>query len=83
VRMRERAIRTGTASRRTSSCCADLTPQIREWFRDHNFTEEHFDAPDHAMYAVGVHRFAGARNRSPKAKSCSLLFGELLEHTSE
>ena len=37
----------------------DLTPRIREWFREHGFVEEHFDAPDHAMYSVGVHRFGG------------------------
>ena len=38
----------------------DLTPRIREWFREHGFQEEHFDAPDHAIYSVGVHRFLGA-----------------------
>ena len=38
----------------------DLTPRIREWFREHGFEEEHFDAPDHAIYSVGVHRFVGA-----------------------
>jgi hypothetical protein len=37
----------------------DLTPRIRQWFRQHRFEEEHFDAPDHAIYSVGVHRFMG------------------------
>ena len=37
----------------------DLTPRIRQWFREHGFEEEHFAAPDHAIYSVGVHRFAG------------------------
>ena len=37
----------------------DLTPHIREWFREHGFEEEHFDAPDHAIYSVGAHRFVG------------------------
>lgn len=27
--------------------------------REHGFEEEHFDAPDHAIYSVGVHRFVG------------------------
>lgn len=37
----------------------DLTPHIREWFRERGFEEEHFEAPDHALYSVGVHRFMG------------------------
>jgi hypothetical protein len=37
----------------------DLTPRVRAWFREYGFEEEHFDAPDHAMYSVGVHRFVG------------------------
>ncbi len=37
----------------------DLTPQIRGWFREHAFEEEHFDAPAHAIYSVGAHRFVG------------------------
>jgi hypothetical protein len=37
----------------------DLTPRIRAWFREHGFEEEHWHAPDHALYAVGVHRFNG------------------------
>jgi hypothetical protein len=37
----------------------DLTPRIRKWFREHGFEEEHFDAPDHAIYSVGVHRLVG------------------------
>src|SRR4051794_1650124 len=37
----------------------DLTPRIRAWFRKHAFEEEHFDAPDHAIYSVGMHRFVG------------------------
>jgi hypothetical protein len=44
----------------------DLTPRIREWFREHGFAEEHFEAPDHAMYSVGVHRFIG----SPSPPGC-------------
>lgn len=37
----------------------DLTPRIRQWFGQRGFEEEHFDAPDHAIYSVGVHRFVG------------------------
>lgn len=37
----------------------DLTPRIRNWFREHGFEEERFDAPGHAIYSVGVHRFVG------------------------
>ena len=39
----------------------DLTPRIRGWFHEHGFEEEHFVAPDHAIYSVGVHRFVGVR----------------------
>ena len=38
----------------------DLTPRIRGWFDEHGFREEHFAAPAHAIWSVGVHRFAGA-----------------------
>ena len=41
----------------------DLTPRIREWFREHGFEEEHVEAPDHAIYSVGVHRFVGVPSR--------------------
>lgn len=37
----------------------DLTPRIRRWFAEHGFGEEGFVAPDHAIYAVGAHRFHG------------------------
>jgi hypothetical protein len=37
----------------------DLTPQIRDWFGEHQFREEDFVAPDHAVFSVGVHRFLG------------------------
>jgi hypothetical protein len=37
----------------------DLTPRIRRWFREHDFSEEDFEAPAHAIYSVGVHRFVG------------------------
>ena len=37
----------------------DLTPRIRDWFSEHDFAEEHFVAPEHAIYSVGVHRFLG------------------------
>ena len=37
----------------------DLTPRVRAWFREHGFREEHFEAPEHAIYSVGVHRFVG------------------------
>jgi hypothetical protein len=37
----------------------DLTPRIREWFCECGFHEEHFEAPEHATYSVGVHRFVG------------------------
>lgn len=37
----------------------DLTPQIRDWFSEHDFAEADFVAPEHAMYSVGVHRFRG------------------------
>ncbi len=41
----------------------DLTPHIRRWFSEHDFDEVCFDAPDHAIYSVGVHRFRGAPAR--------------------
>lgn len=37
----------------------DLTPAIREWFREAGFTEEAFHAPDDVRFSVGVHRFEG------------------------
>lgn len=37
----------------------DPIPGIRECFRRHGFTEEHFDAPEDSIYTVGVHRFGG------------------------
>ena len=37
----------------------DPIPSIRECFRMQDFTEEHFDAPDHSPHTVGVHRFEG------------------------
>lgn len=37
----------------------DLTPRIREWFRDQGFSEEAFVAPAHATYTVGAQRFRG------------------------
>ncbi|WP_246456066.1 SAM-dependent methyltransferase [Nocardioides mesophilus] len=37
----------------------DLTPQIRAWFVEHHFAEEHFVAPQHGTYSVGVQRFLG------------------------
>jgi hypothetical protein len=37
----------------------DLTPSIRRWFRDQAFDEASFDAPDDALFSVGVHRYAG------------------------
>lgn len=37
----------------------DLTPRIRGWFREQAFEEVAFHAPEHAIYSVGVHRFAG------------------------
>jgi len=39
----------------------DLTPRIRRWFAEHEFDEEAFVAPDHAVYSVGAHRFHGPR----------------------
>jgi len=36
----------------------DLTPAIRRWFADSGFTEDHFDAPEGALFSVGVHRLA-------------------------
>jgi hypothetical protein len=37
----------------------DMTPQIRDWFSRHDFAEEDFVAPEHAIYSVGVHHFLG------------------------
>ena len=37
----------------------DLTPQIRAWFAEHDFTEQDFVAPEDNFYSVGAHRFAG------------------------
>jgi hypothetical protein len=34
----------------------DLTPTIRSWFADYGFVQEAFDAPDDALFSVGVHR---------------------------
>ena len=34
----------------------DLTPAIRGWFAGSGFAERHFDAPDDALFSVGVHR---------------------------
>ncbi|MEO3771619.1 class I SAM-dependent methyltransferase [Micromonospora sp. B9E7] len=35
----------------------DLTPAVREWFRDAGFVEQAFHAPDGVRFSVGVHRF--------------------------
>jgi hypothetical protein len=37
----------------------DLTPAIRGWLGDRGFEEIAFEAPDDAMFSVGVHRWAG------------------------
>lgn len=41
----------------------DLTPTIRDWFSEQGCVEEHFVAPRHAIYSVGVHRFSGVPER--------------------
>jgi hypothetical protein len=46
----------------------DLTPQIRDWFRERDFAEEDFVAPEHAIYSVGVHRFLGDPTPLDKGK---------------
>ncbi|MGC1213058.1 MAG: class I SAM-dependent methyltransferase family protein [Micromonospora sp.] len=37
----------------------DLTPAVREWFREAGFREEGFHAPDDVLFSVGVHRLVG------------------------
>jgi hypothetical protein len=37
----------------------DLTPAIRGWFAEAGFEERAFDAPDDALFTVGVHVLAG------------------------
>lgn len=37
----------------------DLTPTVRGWFADMGFDELSFDAPDDALFSVGVHRYGG------------------------
>ncbi|MEU7947082.1 class I SAM-dependent methyltransferase family protein [Micromonospora taraxaci] len=38
----------------------DLTPAVRDWFRDAGFVEQAFHAPDGVRFSVGVHRFESA-----------------------
>lgn len=38
----------------------DLTPTIREWFRETGFSEEAFEAPDGTFFGVGAERFIGS-----------------------
>lgn len=47
-----------TRSRRSP----DLTPQIREWFRDDGFEEQSFEAPHDDLTSVGVHRLVNSRD---------------------
>ena len=43
----------------------DLTPTIRRWFAECGFREQAFEAPDDALFTVGVHRLdAGAKVRA-------------------
>ena len=37
----------------------DITPAIRQWFRESNFEEITFYAPDGVLFAVGAHAFRG------------------------
>jgi hypothetical protein len=37
----------------------DLTPAVRRWLAEADFVEQAFDAPDDALFSVGVHRFVG------------------------
>jgi len=37
----------------------DLTPTIRQWFRERNFEEVAFEAPEDVLFSVGVERFVG------------------------
>lgn len=37
----------------------DLTPAVRGWFAESGFDEVAFEAPEDALFSVGVHRFAG------------------------
>lgn len=37
----------------------DLTPRIRDWFREAEFAEEAFVAPPDSFFGVGAHRFEG------------------------
>ncbi len=38
----------------------DITPQIRKYFNDHDFSELDFIAPEDVEFSVGVHRYAGS-----------------------
>ena len=38
----------------------DLTPRIRDWFREAGFGEEAFVAPPDSFFGVGAHRFEGS-----------------------
>lgn len=38
----------------------DLTPHIRGWFAESEFTEVSYTAPSEALYSVGVHHLRGA-----------------------
>lgn len=38
----------------------DITPTIRAYFADHEFTEADFVAPDDVLFSVGVNQFTGA-----------------------
>lgn len=51
----ERATVIWTRSRRDP----DLTPAIRRRLAEAGFAEQSFDAPDHELFSVGVHRFEG------------------------
>lgn len=37
----------------------DLTPRVRGWLAAAGFGEVAFEAPDHVLFSVGVHRFLG------------------------
>lgn len=51
----------------------DITPKIRQYFVDHQFSEESFTAPDGDLWTVGVERFVG-RPRSLQLSSRMFTF---------
>lgn len=51
----------------------DLTPAIRDWFRNNQFIEIAFEAPDDALFTVGANRFQGAPRPLEKMRLFSFI----------